>query len=65
MKKERQTKVFLSEEGAELFKWFMKYRAIWEEAREKLKPGSLVIHLDKSGEIGKREFHYFKDKKST
>lgn len=52
------TTIHLTNEDAELFKWFRKYQKIWERARD-LKPGSLTLHFDKHGSINKNEFHFY------
>lgn len=50
--KEETAKVEINETELEILKWY------WEN-RERLKPGSFVIHFDDKGRIRKKEEHTY------
>lgn len=56
-----KTKIELTEEEMEVFRWCWQNYRVWKLARE-LKPGRLVLHFDKDNELKKPEFHYYGDK---
>ena len=56
-------KIELPEEEAQLFLWFREYQEIWNDAFTNLRPGSLVLHFNEAGQIGKREFHLYQNPK--
>ncbi len=62
-KNNNESLVYLTDKEAELFvSLFRRYQHIWERAKKKCCPGSLVLHFDKDFNIRKKEFHeYEKD----
>lgn len=50
-------KIELTEEEANLFKWFRKYQHIWEEVF-KIKAGNTTLHFDEHGELREVEYKY-------
>jgi len=60
-KKMKKIKIELTEEDAEIFKWFRRYQSVWEQAR-KLRPGRLVLHFNNKNEIKHKEFHFYSDR---
>ena len=55
-------KIELTAEECEVFKWTMENYNVLKEAKDKLRPGSLVMHFKNDGKLGKYEFHLFPQK---
>ena len=56
---EQKIRIELTKKECEIFKWCWENYNVFEEAKEKLKPGSLVLHFKNNGKLGKYEFHLF------
>jgi hypothetical protein len=60
---EEKIKIELTNEEAEVFKWCWKNYDIFSTAIKILKPGNLVLHLDKSAWVSRHEYHIFNDQR--
>jgi hypothetical protein len=52
-------KIDLTSEECEIFKWCQEFYDIFNEAKNKLKPGSLVLHFKNNGKLSKYELHIY------
>jgi len=59
---EKRIKIELTEEECEVFKFCWENYAVLKEAKDRLRPGSLVMHFKNNGKLGKHEFHLFRPK---
>jgi len=59
MATEDRTPIYLTEEEAEIFKWIWPEYESLKKAKENCKPGNILFHCNKSGEIKGREIHIY------
>ena len=62
---ENKTPIYLTDEEVEVFKWLWKKYDALKNGKEICRPGNIVLHCNKAGEIKSHEFHIFNNDNFT